>query len=203
MQTTAPDEALKAAYAAGPAAIEQRLRAMYPEPAEEEALTPELAKLKAQYEAAHPEPAAPEDGLTPALRALKAQHEAPPSALATAEPGAELPVPPMPTELARLGHAYDPAALAELGPLVAAAGVPLDELTMWVNVGHGQLAAGARTVEPALVDETVVSDAQLFAARAVLDRLSPSTRTAVERWIDATGLDRNPGFILWLAQYGR
>jgi hypothetical protein len=127
----------------------------------------------------------------------------PPVALAAPEAGFDLRIPSMPSEAAVRGFSYDRDALAELGPVVAAAGIPVDEIRMWAQAGHGLLGSGPRTGERAPVGEDVVSDGQLRDARAVLDRLSPSTRAAVERWLEATGLHSNPGFILWLAQYAK
>jgi hypothetical protein len=127
------------------------------------------------------------------------------SASATTVPPLE--VPPVPLEVDDI-HTYDREALAELGPAVVSAGMPMDEVQMWIKVGHGQLTQYEHrsaddcyaTLDKRFGEEK--ADAMVADALAVLDRLTKPTRAAVERWLDETGLTNHPAFIEWLAGIG-
>jgi hypothetical protein len=112
-------------------------------------------------------------------------------------------MPPIPMELGGR-FTYDDAALSELGPAVAAAGIPLAEIQQWVEAGHGRMTMKMR-MDPETVDRLLTErfadrvDDVLADAKHALGRLSLKTRESVERFLDETGLSDSPAFIEWLA----
>jgi hypothetical protein len=133
--------------------------------------------------------------------AYKILHPEAAPAEATAAP---LAVPPLPMELGGR-FTYDDDALAELGPAVAAAGIPLDEIRSWMEAGHGYLLTGGATFT---YDDAVTRLGESFPghqrdALAALSRLSPRARGAVDRWLAATGFNNSGSFIEWLSGHGK
>jgi hypothetical protein len=126
---------------------------------------------------------------------------------AAPDPVASVPpleVPPVPMELAG-EHAYDRDALAELGPAMAGAGLAKDDVQMWIRVGNDSLTEREHRTTEQCFEEldrrfgAEKADEMVSDAVSVLSRLTPTTRAAVERWLDATGLANHPSFIEWLS----
>lgn len=109
----------------------------------------------------------------------------------------------LPTIPASSGYAYDSAAVAELGSVVASLGLPRDEVEMWGKIGFGRLVGKEVASRDVDAERAKFSEATIAQARSVLARLSPPARAAVHEWLAATDLGNSAAFIEWLAKQER